>query len=557
MSLSEKARIDARKRAETDLYFLVTEILEWGGDKGGPPIQPDFHRALCDWICDTPTRQPFNKTRQLLWPRYHGKTTIWTVADSIRWCLRIPDICVAIGHAKKDDAEQIVAQIRSEFENKPLLKWIAPDRCYAEPEKESPMWNQDAFVIRRRHYNKTPTFQATSPEALPTGMHFDIWTWDDLVTEKNCQTADQREKMYRAIGYASPYLPPTRLRYIKLAGTRWHIHDAYGKLIDTARKRGKEVESKVGTRVVSPRLDCLTAGMLRDKDSCWMDSRFCVEKTGDEDHRVSLQELKDEMGSSTFYACMMNDPKPDGLAVFKTADLQRYNHSGDPHADDPVRKAWSPPLEGRGWILYTSVDFNVKPDETGDHAVVLTVAKSDRNEMAVVDISRGHPTQAEIADWIEAHCRKWFPSRVFVESAGYQETFAQLLQERRIRKGIFIPYEAVPRGGRNSSSKNTRIMALQPLVESRRLWVPEGREYDPLLREMDEFAQDGKNQMDDILDCLADVFRLGNWPASPKTDERKLRTAPRQAILASQLLDLWDADRQANLMESGEEPLTL
>lgn len=535
MALSEKALLDARRRAENDLYFLVTEILEWGGEKGGPPIQESFHRPLCEWITDLPTRppgMPLAQTKMLLWPRYHGKTTNFTVADGIRWCLKVPDVCIAVGHAQKADAEEIVKAIRSEFENKKLLKKIAPDVCYQTPDKESPLWNADAFVIRRKHYNKTPTFQAVSPEALPTGMHFDIWCWDDLVTERNVGTAEQREKMYKAIGYAAPYLPPTRLRYIKIAGTRWHIHDAYGRLIAEAEKTGKVLASPVGTRTRSQRLDCLVAGMFKADGTCWMDKYFCVERESDDDPRTSRADLVAEMGSHAFAACMMNQPVAEGEVVFRPDDVRRWNDWSD--------GAWAPPVEKRTWRKYTAVDFNIKPDESGDHAVVMTVAKSDKGEMAVVDMDRGHPTQQTIADWIERQTRKWAPERVFVEAAGYQETFKQILDERRLTKGVWIPYETVARGGRGGASKTARIMALQGLVESRRFWVPEGRRYDAILKEMEEFTQDGKVQMDDCLDCLADVFRLGTWPGSGKEEPKKLLEAPRQGILAMQLLDYQD-----------------
>lgn len=539
--LSEKARVDARLRAQNDLYFLATEILEWGCDKGGPTVQPEFHRPLCRWIEDVGERAggPLSLTKQLLWPRYHGKTTFFTNADSIRWCLKVPDICIAVGHAQAADAVEIIVAIRSEFENKPMLKWIAPDVCYGDPEKESPLWNRDSFVIRRRHHNKTPTFQAVSPEAMPTGMHFDIWCWDDLVTERNVQTAEQREKMYKAIGYAAPYLPPTRLRYTKIAGTRWHIQDAYGRVIADAEKRGKVTDMAVGQRVRSSRLDCLSSGMLRPDGRCWMDKYFCPEKDGEDDPRISLQDLKDEMGTHTFYACMMNKPVADGMAAFKTDDVQRWNSAGDPLSDDERFKAWSPPVEGRKWRFYSAVDFNIKPDDTGDHAVVLTAAKSDKGEIAVVDMTRGHPTQAALADWIEDHCARWKPERVFVEAAGYQETFSQLLDARKLLKNIYIPYETVPRGGVRSASKNTRIMALQATVEAKRFFVPFDRKFDPILKEMDEFTQDGKGQMDDCLDTLADIHKLGRW-ADKQKENAPLQEAPRSGILARRLIELWD-----------------
>lgn len=530
----EKSRLDARKRAENDLYFLVTEILEWGQGRGGPPVEPDFHQPLCRWIEDTGMKSDgrIGTVRQLLWPRYHGKTTFFTTADNIRWSLRVPDICVAIGHASKEDAEDIVRQIRSEYENKKWLKWIAPDICFANPEKESGMWNQDAFVLKRRHANKTPSFQAVSPEAMPTGMHFHIWHWDDLVTERNVGTHEQRVKHHRAIGLARPYVPDRMLAYTKISGTRWHLHDAYGKLIDAAQGAGaKEEQTPVGVRLRSRAFDCLTATMLAPDGQPWLKQFYAVEKSGPDDERLTLAELRTQMGSTIFDACMMQKPVAEGTAAFKVDDIRRWNSWG------PGKSGWSPPVEGRQWRYFTAVDFNIKTNETGDHAVVLTCAKSDKGEMAVVGMNRGHPAQAEIADWIEEHMMRWTPERVFVETSGYQETFLQLLNERRIKNGIYIPYEAVGRGGRGAQTKQQRIMALQGAVEARRVYVPEGRGFDAIVKEFEEFSQDGKVQMDDCLDCLADIYRLGGW-AAPKVTEQERRQVPFGAVLAEQLLGI-------------------
>lgn len=536
MALSERARIDARKRAENDLYFLVTEILEWGGDKGGPPVEPDFHKALCRWIEDVPVNDngTVQRTKQLLWPREHGKTTFFSIADNIRWALKIPDICCAIGHAVKDHATPIVEAIRREFESKEKLKWIAPDICYRNPEKESPMWNQDSFVLRRRHHNKTPSFQSVSPESLPTGMHFHIWDWDDLVNERNVQTSAQREKFLNAIRLAVPYVPDRKLGYMKITGTRWHIHDAYGVMIENAKRSGVVTQTEVGERVLSRTFDCLTASMVGPDGEPWLKRTYCVQRTGPNDQRKTLDEKRLEMGSHVYSACMMNKPVADGTAPFNVEDVRRWNSWHE--------STWTPPVEKRAWRLVTSVDFNIKPNESGDHAVVLTVAKSNRGEMAVVDMDRGHPTQRELVTWIERQCEKWAPLRVYVEAAAYQETFQQLLQERRLLRGSYIPYESVPRGGRQSQTKNTRIMALQALIESRRLWIPEGRAFDPILKEIEEFSQEGKDQMDDCLDCLADAYRLGGWAPGVEQKEsvQTERQAPFGGILASKLLDIWD-----------------
>lgn len=515
MPLSEKARIDARRRAESDLWFLATEILEWG-DKGF--LEADFHKPLCRWIeaSDVPCGsivKPVNKTRMLLWPRFHGKTTLFTVADNIRLQLRHPGLCIAIGHDGKDDAIQIMSQIRKEFEEKKLLKEIAQDVCFQTPERESPQWNADAFMLKRKAYYRVPSFMAVSPDAMPTGFHFDVWTWDDLVTEKNSKTEFQRVRCRNAIGYVKPYMPPHRMGYRKIAGTRWHLADAYGsmeKLIRDGKIKG----------------DMMVGGMLNpETGEPWMRTRYCVEKTGPEDERETLAQLREEMGSFTFAACMQNDPLPEGTAAFHVDDVIRFDLLGTEKAE------WRSPIEGRTWQFFTAVDLNTQATTAGDYAVVMTVAKSDQGHLVVVDVSRGHPTRWQLVEWVERHNRTWRPRTVFVETVAYQKTFVADLADARHRSGEWMPVEQVTRGGaKNLGSKNDRIMSLQGPIEARKLWVPKGERFDFLIEEIAAFAPEFDSAHDDGLDCLADIHRIGGKPAGlppvePSRSPEQLLTA--------------------------------
>lgn len=492
---SEAARLDARRRAENDLWFLATEILEWG-DKGF--LEPDFHVPLCRWIekSDVGPGQKVNRTRMLLWPRYHGKTTLFTVADNIRLQLRHPGMCVAIGHDGKDDAEKIMGQIRAEFEDKKLLKWIAPDICFQNPKRESPLWNIDAFMLRRRAFYRVPSFMAVSPDAMPTGFHFDVWNWDDLVTWENSRTQIQRQRCKNAYSLVQPFLPAVRMGYHKIAGTRWHLDDAYGHLISLGEKI---------------RLDSMVSGMLAPDGEPWMRRHYCHERTGPDDNRKTLDELREGMGGEIFAACMMQDPKPVGTAAFHTDDVQRYKLIG------AGRKEWLPPIDGRAWEFFTAVDLNTQAHTAGDFAVVLTAARSDANHLVVVDVSRGRPTRHQLVDWVARHNTTWRPRRVFVETVGYQKTFVADLAEERAKTLEWMPVEQVTRGGHKTGlGKNDRIMGLQGLVEARKLWVPEGERFDFLLDEIKEFAPESDSAHDDGLDCLADVFRIGSRP-EPQT----------------------------------------
>lgn len=535
MRLSAKAAVDARQRAQDDLYFLVTEILQWGGSEGGPPVEPSFHKPLCRWIeaSDVAPGGRVGATRMLLWPRGYGKTTFFTIADSIRMALRYPGVCQAIGHAQLDDACKIVLAIRAEFEHKPLLQQIAPDVCYADP-NQSPLWNRDAFVLRRKHPNKTPSFVATSPEAMPTGMHFHIWNFDDLVTFENSRTALQRDRCKDAMQLVHPFLPDRMLCYKKIAGTRWHLDDTYGDLERIAEKTGSVVATPVGKRILAPGYDILKSGMLDPSGVPWLKALHCIQREGPNDKRRTIAEIREEYGASKFAACMMQEPLPEGSAAFNRDDIVRYDLLGE-------GETWQPPVDGLSWYFHTSVDLNTQSHTAGDFAVVLTVAKSNRGHLAVVDASRGHPTRWQLVDWIQRHVETWKPKSTFVETVAYQKTFLDDLATRRVETGVDFNVVAVPRGGvKTGAGKNDRIMGLQGVIEARKLWVPRGERFEFLLDEVGEFAPESDSRHDDGLDCLADIHRLGRRPEPPqsKREERSSAALLSDWFLAQTPLDL-------------------
>lgn len=503
MGLSDSARLDARHRAENDLWFLATEILDWHF------LRERAHKPICDWAVaadcspeDWRRGLGINQTRMLLLNRYGGKTTLFTIADNIRLQLKYPGLSIAVGHDSKDIAIQLLSQVRQEFETKAKLKWIAPDVCWKNPARESPQWNADKFMLKRAAYYRVPSFMAVSPDAMPTAMHFDVWDWDDLITYENSRTHHQRERCKNAYELAVPFLPPTRLGYRKVCGTRWHIGDHYGVIETELRKRDPS------------RL--FVAGLLAPDGEPWLNESFCVERTGPEDRRKTVAELKEEMGGSQkFAACMMNDPLPEGTASFHVDDVQEYDLVGEGAED------WVPPVDGLNWTFFTAVDLNTQSHTVGDACVVLTAAKSNHGHLVVVDVSRGHPTPSQRVAWCERHNLTWRPRTLFVETVAYQKTFIGDLAEARAASGDWMPVEQVPRGGaKTGASKNDRIMSLQGVMEARKVWVPKGDRFAFLLDEIKEFAAESDSRIDDGLDCLADIHRLGRRPVGdvPKTE---------------------------------------
>ena len=516
MSLSQKALREARHRAENDPWFLAKEVLGYSTflyERAMKPVA-DFLSAA-----DPPPGEPFDRWDLVLWPRECGKTT-FDIVDLVRLQLKYPGICVALGHAKKDKSEEFLKQVRSEFE-KPELRAIAPDICWQTPE-QSNLWNQDKFNLRRRHQGyRVPSFMAISAEAMPTGFHFDAVIWDDLVIKENSQTTEQRDKCWQCLQQVPPLLQSKGLRLCRIFGTRWHMYDAYGRLLEEKDSR---------------KLRILQGGMMQPDGKPLRDDVYCVQKTHAGDTRKTLDTLKAESGSF-FYSCYYeNDPLPEGTAAFKAEDVRRYRLEFD--------RGFEPPTASKAFTFFTATDFNTGLSSEGDHAVVLTCAKDEHGALYVVDIDRGHPRQTEHVEWIKRQVTKWKPERLYVEVVGYQKTFMQLLEKMRQDDRIYVPIEQVTRGGTFSENKTSRIMSLQGLMERGMFFVPEGRQFEPILKEISEFTVRDKGRMDDCLDCLAGIHARGRKPDPVPEATQKQQEIPAGCIPASLLLDFFDVTSQ-------------
>lgn len=512
----ESTRLEARNRAENDLWFLATEILQYGF------LYPRVHKRLCQWAqaADCTFEEwrgeiGINRTRMVLWPRDHGKTTVANVADNIRLQLKYPGICTAIGHDSKEVARPMLAQIREEFESKKLLKWIAPDICWVNPRRDAPKWDQDHLYLRRKNFYRVPSFCAVSTDSLPLSFHFDVWTWDDLVTEDNSRTHFQRNRVKTAYRVTHPFMSMEGLRLIKICGTRWHLDDLYGELEKEIKGLGKPE-------------DLMISGMLDDEGVPWFDKKFCVKKDGPEDRRETLDEVRTRMTPYIFSACMMQNPLPEGTQKLDAALVNRYECFGQ------GRSGWRPPLQGRNWQFYTAVDLNTLSPTAQDDACVLAVALSDDGHVCVVDINLGKPSRYQMLEWVFRQNEDWAPAQVFVETVAFQQTFIQDLVRTAAEKKAYLPTVAVKRGGvRSGSGKNDRIMCLQGTVEAKKLWVPQDSRFERLMQELRDFTPDADSAHDDALDCLADCFRYGRKPTA--SDPRLPEPAP-EALLTAHIM---------------------
>lgn len=163
----------------------------------------------------------------------HNSTTI-TYGLTIQEVLKNPEITIGLFSHVKPISKAFLNQIKQELQYNVHLKYLFDDILYADPENESPSWSLDNGIVVKRTTNpKEPTILACGlVEGMPTGMHFQLRVYDDVVTASSVSTPEQMQKTLDALDLSDNL--GTQGGRVRMIGTRYKQGDAYEEYI----KRG-------------------------------------------------------------------------------------------------------------------------------------------------------------------------------------------------------------------------------------------------------------------------------------------------------------------------------
>ena len=466
--------------AKNDLFFLLVYVL---GRKD----------ADNDWVFERCREVQASPDGYLdLWAREHYKSTVITFAQTIRDILNDPEITVGIFSHTRPLAKGFLRQIKQELEQNTRLKQLFPDILYADPINESPKWSEDeGITVKRKSNPKEATVEAWGVvDGQPTGKHFKLLIYDDIVTVESVGTPEMITKTTDrlALSYNLGAHGGTR-RFI---GTRYHFNDTYRTILD----RG----------TAAPRIYASTADGKVDGEPVFLD-------------RETLAKKRADMGPYVFGSQMLQDPTADELQGFREEWLQFASLT-----------TW------RGLNLVILIDPASRKHPastkkaTNDYTAMWLIGLGADKKAYVIDMVRDRLNLMERADQLFQWHRRYQPMAVIYEEYGMLSDIEHY--ESRMAQENYR-FEITRVGGK--LAKNDRIRRLIPWFEQKRIYLPpklekkdhEGRRVDlvqSFIRE--EYVPFPVGLHDDMLDALARLLEPDipiAWPmALPDNDDEDI-----------------------------------
>lgn len=362
-----------------------------------------------------------------LWARYHYKSTIITFAGAIQEILIDPEITICIFSHTRPIAGKFLRQIKQEFEQNKKLKVCFPDVVWADPRKQAPKWSEgEGICVIRKSNPKEATVEAWGlVDGQPTGSHFRLLIYDDIVTKRSVTNAEMIAKVTASWELSDNLGVGERTRKWHI-GTRYNLNDTYQTLIER--------------RIFKVRLYPATHnGRLEGKPVFISEAEW---------KRIKITQR------TTCAAQMLQNPAAGKEGVFQPEWFKRYE----------IR----PPLLN----VYILVDSSRGRKRTSDRTAMAVIGVDMKLNKFLLDGFRHRMTLSERWQNLKYLHQKWSRGAVIGVAevfVGYEvigmNSDVEYMQEQMEREKYIFGVEELNWSGLELRAKEDRIERLQPDIE--------------------------------------------------------------------------------------------
>lgn len=430
---------------------IITQYKRDGQEETLP--SPEFHQEIVDVLKGQSPRTV------IISPRGSAKSSL----ISFMWIMYVSmyglspfTILISDSHKK---AVSFLSRIKRELEGNRFLREVFDIRLGTP-------WSQDDIVFYLGWLNNLrvrivargtgQSLRGYVDDVRPT-----LVVCDDIETDENCATEDKRSKIRDWFWTGViPAIDPHIGRVI-VVGTIIHQDSLLSRFLDNTPDNWIIKKYSI----------------LKEDGSPLWPERFSAE---------DIQRIKDEYIKQgmlhRFYQEYMNDVSGGELSAFNVSKIRWYN-----------------PFELNNLYLrnYMAVDFGASIEAGADYSVIMVGGVSDSGDIYIREYVRDRMMPHEILDTMFNLYSKYSCLELGLETCGPQKAYVYMLNEACRSRGHYLRIREI----RHRIPKEQRIMAIQPVLESGRLYTL------ATMRELsDELKVFPRGKHDDVSDCLGNLL---------------------------------------------------
>jgi hypothetical protein len=474
--LTEQKRLSFRSAALSSTKFMALVC-------GFHDLTPTLHADMALWL-QGPGRRKLG-----LVPRGHLKSSLWTIADTVRLVTSDPDERILIINEVEENALAFLRRVRMVAERNTLWQWLFPERV----PNSSSRWNDRELVFPRSEDYVEPSLAAVGVGNASTSHHYTTIKEDDLIGKEASEVPTTMTKAIDQHKLAEHLLVDPFRHPVQTFGTRWGNADLYDWMLKN------EDPSSLSTFI--------TGCYGPDGNPIWPE-RFPLSE---------LERIRKKNGARLFSFQMLNTPIGEGATDFKESWLCYYtldvSREGEPllRLEKPGGEVQLVPLSH--CTKFQSVDPGLSKDSRNARSAVVSAAITpakggDPFDIVLLGAKAKAVGPEQFTQLVRDEYLLWDPIVAGIEIFAAQKVYYQWLQRQwpDMRLTTFRTDTI--------TSKETRIRSCSPYFEQRRVYVH---------RQMQDFVEEYVGfptlKHKDLIDAFAYLPQLWFAPDPAEFEE--------------------------------------